>query len=130
MPLKIAEGKANIITTFFTVLLYGLFMYCFQMFLYKSWFFTNFPVRESLFRYDAPNFYELANKGYTPEIPSHLFQDQSFLFAWIWRVFTVDAFVMSSINLVIYAIGFSVVSSLYKLSTDEKLIWLTLPTGY
>ena len=128
MPLKIAEGKANLISTFLTVLLYGLFMYCLQLFLYKCLFFSYLPDKETLLRFDALSFFDLANKGYSPTLPAHIYQDRSFLFPWIWRIFSVNTFVISILNLVIYAIGFSLLASLYKLSTDEKLIWLSLPS--
>ncbi len=128
MPLKIAEGKANILTTFFTVLLYGLFMYCLQLFLFKCLFFPNIPGTDTLLRFDALSYFDLANNGYTPTLPAHIYQDHSFLFPWIWRIFSVKAFTMSSINLVIYAIGFSLLTSGYKLQTEEKLVWLSLPS--
>ncbi len=128
MPLKVAEGKANIVTTFFTVLMYGLLMYCLQLFLHKCLFFFYAPEQETLLRFDAQSFHDLANNGYTPTLPGHMYQDHSFLFPWIWRIFSVNAFVMGIINLVIYATGFTLVTSLCKVTTDEQLIWLSLPS--
>ena len=130
MQLPIANNRKDMINTFLLVLGYGLFLYCFQLFLSKCGIATAQPNEETLLRWDAGIYQNISRIGYV--YPDKIANNTGcyILFPWVWRLLHASVMGICIANLIFFAIGFTLISTIYPVSTKEKFLWLTTPSLY
>ncbi len=129
-PITLSNSRRDTINTFLLALGFGLFIYCFQLFLVKIGFITILPDDKTLNQWDAGCFIDYVKNGYTYADPIFNNTGIFFLFPWIWRLLHVGAVGISIVNYLFFAFGFTLLAKIYKISTMEKLVWLSIPTVY
>lgn len=119
--------------TFLLALGFGAFMLCFQLFLLKSTFISQWMDDTSLLKWDAGVYGWLAKDGYVHDDARVNNTGIFMLFSFVWRflrLFGITVMGMCVVNYILFSIGFTILSSLYKLTTSEKLLWLSVPMVY
>ena len=120
-----AIDKKEMIHTFLLVMGYGLFIYCLQLFLMKAVYISFVPDDTSLYRWDSGVYMSIAKNGY---IDSNI--GCYFLFPLVWRWLHVGVAGICIANYIFFGVGFSLLTQIYKITTTEKLVWLTTPMVY
>jgi hypothetical protein len=110
------------------VLLYAVGFLILQYILFRTHLVANFPNELNLTYWDAGWYKSIADKGYQFDINSQSNTGFYYLFLAIWRVSHANPFAMSAINITFFAIGFSLLATIYKLGVNVVLLWLTFPT--
>ena len=117
--------KKEFLSTFLFALGYGFVFYLINIFFFKIGGSYFLPDERTLARWDAGIYFDVSQHGYANRAASVFV-----LFPIIWHLLHVGYLGMALCNYVIFSIGFSMICSMYKLSTAEKLIWLTTPSLY
>ncbi len=130
MQLSNMNNRKETINTFLLVLGYGLVFYLIQVFIYKAGFSMVYPQSETLARWDAPIYWGVSVNGYFHTGINHSNCGVYVLLPWVWRILHAGYMGMTIANLVFFAIGFTIITSIYKISSSEKLLWLSTPSLY
>ena len=129
MDSKLILPDNDFAKTFVLVLLYVTGFAGLHFFLNYAGISVVIPTEANLCRWDAGFYREIAEQGY------HTGAGQNnsgffFLFPLLWYLFQLNVWGVCLMNILFFAIGFSLLSGLYKLSMADKLIWLSVPTVY
>ena len=124
------SGKKDFINTFLLVVFYAAAFYGIQFFLHRTTIFSTTPTPENLVSWDAGWYREISQNGYSYNDSGQSSSGFYFLFAAIWKVTHLDGLGMSILNIIFFASGFSILSGLFKLSAQDKLLWLSMPTVF
>lgn len=124
------SNKKEWVNTFFLVSGYGLFLLCFQCFLYRAGFVTIFPNSETLLKFDASVYLDIAKHGYSYPDPVSNNTGCYVLFPWVWRLLRVGVLGVCLFNLLFFSIAFTLFTYIYPVSSTDKLLWLTIPSLY
>lgn len=111
----------------FTVISYAAVFIALQYFLYKFGLVSNFPNSENLLHWDAVWYKSIVENGYMYKATWQSNSGFYFLFPALWKVLHVGVIGICCINLLLFAIGFSMLTTLYPLKFREKLLWLSIP---
>ena len=117
--------RKEFFSTFLMVLCYGLGFYFIQFFIFKIGVTSILPNDVTLIRWDAPIYKDVATKGYDMKTTGVMV-----LFPMIWRILHVGYAGMAIANFVLFAVGFSLICSVYQVSVNERFLWLTTPSLY
>jgi hypothetical protein len=124
-----ADNRNEIATSFLLVLAYGVFISCFQLFLYKCGIITALPDAQTLYRWDSGIYMDVSKIGYSYHPP----KDNTgvfILFPWIWRLTHLGLVGICVVNYLFFGLGFSILSGIFRLTATEKFLWLSVPTTY
>jgi|GEM_PF-727049 len=116
--------------TLLIALLYGIIIYYLQSFLAKASFVTQHLNETTLFHWDAGVYLNIAKNGYTYPDPKANNTGCYILFPLIWRWLHVGVKGICIINYLFFSLGFAFLTQLYKISTLEKILWLSMPAVY
>jgi len=127
---QIKKSRKDFLNTFLLVLGYGAFICCFILFLARAGFIQQIPTETTLFHWDSGYYLSIVNNGYISK--GHGNDNTGFfiLFPLLWRLAHIGVVGICIINYVLFAFGFSLLTSIYKVNTTEKLLWLSVPTVY
>jgi len=130
MHIVLSDKQKETYITFLHAIGYWLFICCFQVFLHKCGIVSFLPQSETLNHWDSGVYLDICKNGYTYHDPIGNNSGCFILFPWVWRILRVSVAGICIVNYVFFAIGFTILSKLYKTSTVEKLLWLSIPTVY
>lgn len=118
------------IGNFLFAFLYGSCFHLLQFFLSQRDMVKKIAGNNDLVRFDASWYKSLAEKGY--EYFDFANSNSGFypLFSFIWRITGLSPWGISFVNIFFLACGFALFTSLYKLTAQEKFIWLSIPSMY
>ncbi len=116
--------------TFLLAVGYALFFYCTQFFLYKAGLVRILPDTQNLLHWDCSWYRDIATNGY--EFSGEHSSNSGFfiLFPLVWKLVGVHVWGICLLNILFFAAGFSVLTSMFRLSVTDKLLWLSVPTVY
>ncbi len=126
---NLSPGRKEYVQTFLLVVLYAAGFYGLQFFLYSAGMVQGIPNETNLTAWDAHFYKFIVDNGYkSPLEPAHM----AFfpLFPFIWKLSHVGVWGICVVNIVLFAIGFSVLSGLFKLNSQNKILWLSIPAIY
>jgi hypothetical protein len=109
---------------------YFLALYLLQFFLFRLGFAATVPGAETLLRWDAGMYHDVAQHGYSYTDPKYNNTGSYLLFPMVWRVLHVGIEGITIVNMVLFSVAFAIVARLYLASTREQFLWLTLPSLY
>ena len=118
------------INTFTLVVAYGLFIFCLQMFLYKIGITTVWPGTAALRSWDAAVYEEVSKIGYYYVNEQKSNGGVFILFPWVWHLLHVGIVGISMVNLLFFATGLTILTNIYPVNSNEKVLWLTTPSLY
>ncbi len=118
------------ISTFLLAAGYGIFIVCLLFFLYKCGMIQNVPGEDALRRWDSGIYEDIVRNGYTYKDPHYNNSGFFIFYPWVWRALHVGTVGICCFNYLFFITGFTIMSGLYKLTTTEKLLWLSIPTVY
>ena len=129
MQLTLNPARKAFLNTFLLVIVYAAAVYGIQYFLLKALIIKSAPMESNLC-WDVGWYKSIADNGYQyiPGQANNL--ALYFFFPLIWRISHLGIMGMACLNVVFFAIGFSVLCSLYDINTRNKILWLTVPTIY
>ncbi len=130
MQTTLADKKRDLINTFLLVLGYGLFFYCLQVFLYHAGLVSSVAGDDTLLRWDSGVYQSISQFGYTHNDDKINNTGCYVLFPWVWRLLHANVSGICVANYIFFAVGFTLVTGIYKIATKEKLLWLTTPSLY
>src|SRR3954471_24955889 len=115
---------------FLFAFLYGCCFHLLQFFLFQRDMVQRFPGNDKLSIWDAQWYHSLADKGY--EYFDFAGSNSAFypLFSFIWRITGLSPWGISFVNIFLLACGFALFTSIYKLTAQEKFLWLSIPSMY
>src|SRR5262249_51191537 len=116
--------------TFLLAVGYALFFYCFQFFIYKSGFAKNMPDAQNIMHWDCGWYRDLAKYGYEFSWQHSSTSGFFILFPLIWKIIGLNVWGICFLNILFFATGFSILTSMFRLSVADKLLWLSVPTVY
>jgi len=117
------------INTFFLVLIYAFSFFFIQFFLHKIGIVSATPNRYNLLYWDSGWYQSVVVNGYQySSAPSN--SGFYILLPWIWGILHLNTWGVCILNTVLFAIGFTILSSLIRPSIIDKIIWLSVPTVY
>jgi len=120
--------KKDILNTFLLVIVYACAFYCIQFFLFKAALVANFPTSENLVHWDAGWYKTIADDGYVFSNSGQSNSGFFMLFPIVWKITHLGVWGISFLNIIFFAIGFSLITNLFELSIADKLLWLSIPT--
>jgi len=131
--MKIMAGKKiqTLLPTFFLAVIYAGLFYAVQFFFFKSAFVPNGLTEGALDSWDAGVYHSVARGGYY--CSNDFINTNSacyLLFPLVWKIAQVGVTGMCILNIFFFALGFSILCSLYDISLQNKIMWLTIPTVY
>jgi hypothetical protein len=121
--------RKDFITGFFLVIFYVLGFYGLQFFLYNMGMDVKIPTDKNLYAWDVGFYQSIAYGGY-------VFKDSGcnsgffFLFPLLWHILHLGIWGVCIMNVLLFATGFSLLTSFLKLGIQDKLVWLTVPAFY
>ncbi|MCD6062621.1 MAG: hypothetical protein K0R82_532 [Flavipsychrobacter sp.] len=115
---------------FLFALFYGLGFHLFQFFLAQRGMVSKFPTGDQLVKWDAIWYHSLAEKGYEWFDNSGCNAAFYPLFSFIWHLTGAGGWGISVINIFLLAAGFAAFCSIYKLTSMQKFVWLSIPSMY
>lgn len=110
--------------------LYLLALYVFQFFIVKAGFESEVPNPETLLRFDAGVYQNIAGNGYSYPDAQCNNTGCYMLFPLVWRILHVGIISMTLVNILFFSAGFAIICSMYQASVTEKMLWLTTPSLY
>ncbi len=122
--------KDNAIQTFLLVMCYGIAFHIVQLLLYKMGLSSVLPDPVTLERYDAGIYHRASQLGFYYNNDHDNNSGIYLLFPWVWRLLHVGIMGMAFFNLVFFAIGFTLITRIYPISSADKILWLTTPSLY
>ena len=116
--------------TFLLVLAYGALFYGVQFFLFESAMLRFLPSEEGISVWDVGFYKSVATGGYqySPDHPSNI--AFFILFPLVWRISHLGIMGICLLNILFFATGFSILTRIYKINTQNKILWLTSPAVY
>lgn len=128
--MHISPAQKSFANTFLLVVLYAVGFYGLQFFLFETGLVKFIPDALNLRKWDAGWYHTLSETGYTYDVgaPNNLVFFP--LFPLIWHIAHVGVWGMSVLNTLFFATGFSILCSMYKPDTQNKVLWLSLPCVY
>ena len=118
------------INTFLLALFYAVGFYVLNFLLHQRDMVANIPDNEKLLFWDAGYYHEIAEKGYL--FIEGRSNNTAFymLFPIIWKLLGLSPMGIAFVNVLFFAAGFSIFTSIYKLNNAQKFMWLTIPSLY
>jgi len=124
------SNKKDLINTFLLVIFYSLCFYAIQFLLFKTGLVPKMPTSDNLLSWDAGWYRSIAVNGYTFNKDAQSNTGFFILFPEVWKITKLGAWGISFLNITIFAFGFSILSSIFRLSFADKLLWLSMPAAF
>lgn len=121
--------KENKLSPFFMVIVYSVCFFSIQFFLNKIGFLPNAPDEQNIALWDVGWYRNIATNGYVHTDGS---SNTGFfiLFPLIWKISHLSVWGISILNILFFAIAFTILVNLYPVTTADKLVWLSIPSLY
>jgi hypothetical protein len=119
------NNKEVFYSSFLTVVVYVAFFYCFQFFLHYIGALRLAPNSGNIIFWDGGWYRGIAEEGYKANSPNVGF---FMLFPLIWKFSFLGVWGISVLNILFFATGFSILSTLYPVSLNERILWLSFPS--
>ncbi|HXS38029.1 MAG TPA: hypothetical protein VN721_15105 [Flavipsychrobacter sp.] len=117
------------VNTFSLVLIYAFSFFFIQFFLHKIGMVSATPNHYNLLYWDSGWYQSIVVNGYQYSSgPSN--SGFYILLPWLWGILHLNAWEVCILNIVLFATGFTILSSLIRPSTVDKIIWLSIPCVY
>jgi hypothetical protein len=118
------------INTFLLAVFYAVGFYLLNFLLEQRGMVKLLPDNEKLLYWDAGYYHEIAKSGY--QFKEGQAGNTAFymLLPMVWKMLGLNPMWMAFVNVLFFATGFAIFTSLYKLTTAQKFMWLTMPTLY
>lgn len=123
-------GRNGMVETFLLTVLYGLFFYLFVFFLYKIEVLNILPDAMNLQNWDAGIYLNVGENGYSYPRPRYNNMGVFILFPLFCRLLFCNVWLVVAGNILLFAAGFTILSSMYTTTLKHKLVWLTTPAIY
>ena len=122
--------QRDAVQAFLLALGYGISFYLLNLFLHQRGMVSLLPGNQNLMHWDSGWYKEVAELGYIYREKGPCNVVFFPLFPIVWKLLPFSAMGISFVNAALFAMGFALFNTLYKLSAVEKLIILSLPPIY
>ncbi len=123
------ESSQQFLQTFFLVVFYAAAFYLLQFFLYTTGVIPFLPNDQNIAAYDGGWYRSIAEHGYQNTAGSNN-TAFFFLFPMLWNLLHLGVWGVSIMNIILFALGFSALTSLFTLTIADKILWLSIPSIY
>lgn len=124
------SDKSRALASFMLAVCYGLLFYCLQLFMYNIGLASSLPAEADLCQWDAGVYQSVAKAGYYYHSTNDNNTGVYVLFPWVWKLLHTSVVGMAFFNLIIFAAGFAIITSVCPVPAQHKILWLTTPSLY
>ena len=120
----------DMLQTFLLAALYGAVFYGIEFYFFKGTLVANLPSAASLSTWDAGWYQAVVQKGYHYDPHQSCTVGFYILFPLIWKFSMLGIPGICVLNILFFAAGFSLLCNILRPGTQDKLLWLTIPTVF